>query len=345
MICTTHSALSGKGSASCSDWLSIGRLSAKFGVSQPTIRQMCENGLPHFRTEQGKHRRISENEFRRFVGLTAKDGPTKPRICIACRVSSPAQAKPRTDEPGAKSDLERQVEICRKYVKERWGNNCVVEECIRVASGLNFNSPQLVDFTLKLVQGSYDYVCITWKDRLARSAFNLFSNLAKQVGTEIVCIEQRDDPSFTESLVDDVVSLITIAASSHNGRKFGERVRINIDQEALIELYLLSKAGYTLNQIVAYAKEHNIVGTKGEVLQKQKIRVMFSRNHKVLELAAQERTPKENTFAIYLESHKVDQDRHELHAKYSRWCGDNGKVAITLTKMLQYLRSRGKATV
>ena len=246
---------------------------------------------------------------------------------------------------GPRANLERQVEICRKYVKDRWGNNCVVEECIRVGSGLNFNSPQLIDFTLKLVQGSYDFVCITWKDRLARSAFTLFSNLAKHVGTEIVCIEQRDDPSFTESLVDDVVSLITVAAASHNGNKFGERVRINIDQDALIELYLLSKAGYTLDQIVAYAKGHNIVGTKGEALQKQKIRVMFSRNHKLLELAAAEREPKENTFATYVRTHEVDTNMNELHGKYSQWCGENGKVAITLTKMLQYLRSRGRATV
>lgn len=325
-----------------SDWLSIGQISAKYCISQPTIRVMCDNGLPHF-TTIGNHRRISDNEFRRFIGLSAEDKSSLPRVCLLARVSSPSQAKPRTDDPDASSDLDRQVEICRRYVKERWGKQCVLDENIRVGSGLNWNHPKIIEFTLNLVQGKYDYVVFTYKDRVARSSYDLFSNLAQHVGTELVMIEDNDDPTFAESLVDDIVALTCVASARHNGLKFGERVRINVDTEVLIDLYLQYRAGYTFEQLEEYAKENKLTGLKGEALHKQKIITMFKKNRRVLEMAAKERPAKENTLKVYLQTHKQKADIDTLYEDYAKWCEANGKVTQTKAKVRQQLR--GRATV
>ena len=335
MICANHSRVG-------SDWLSIGQLSAKYCISQPTIRNMCDNGLPHF-TTIGNHRRISENEFRRYIGLSAEDKSALPRVCLLARVSSPSQAKPRTDDPDASSDLDRQVEICRRYVKERWGKQCVLDENIRVGSGLNWNHPKIIEFTLNLVQGKYDYVVFTYKDRVARSSYDLFSNLAQHVGTELVMIEDNDDPTFAESLVDDIVALTCVASARHNGLKFGERVRINVDAEVMIDLYLTYLTGITFEQLAEYAKKNGLTGTKGEALQKQKLIDLFQKNRRVLEMAAKERPAKENTLKVYLQTHKQKADVEALHEDYTKWCKANGKVAQTLNKVRQQLR--GKATI
>lgn len=332
-----------------SDWLSIGQLSQRYGISQPTIRTMCDNGLPHYLTA-GMHRRLSESEFRRFIGLDKPSDATLPRICIVCRVSTPAQAKPRTDGPDAKSDLDRQIERCRKYVKDRWGDQCVVEENVRVTSGLNFNAPQLIDFTLKLVQKQYDYVVISWKDRLARSSFDLWLNLAKYAGTEIIMCEQQDDPTFTESLVEDLIALCTVASCKHNSAKAAKNSTIHVEQEDLLRIYARYREGSSYASLSTWCEAQGITGVQAGVpkpLTAPKLCQIIGRYHTTLDKLIPETTNHLAEFASECLTAKpgYTTKQVDIYERYLGWCKVKGYVAISVKKVGAGLKKLGYQTV
>lgn len=333
MIALTHS----------NDWLSIGKLSAKYGISQPTIRTMCERGLPYALT-CGQHRRINEAEFRRFIGLDQEAATSLPRICIVCRVSTPAQAKPRTDGPDAKSDLDRQVERCRAYVRDRWGDACICEENIRITSGLNFNHPKIIEFTLNLVQKKYDYVVISYKDRLARSSFDLWVNLAKHAGTEIIMVEEKDDPTFTESLVEDLIALCTVAACKHNSAKAAKNSTINVDQDSIVKLYEMKMQGMSYADLAKWAEGQGIKGEKGEKLSSAKVHQLLSKHHAVLDKLCPQTSSHVDEFIkehlkpleAYQATRRNQNDmvrQMDVYEQYTKWCGKKGVAPVSQKKL------------
>ena len=320
-----------------SQFVSLGKAARAVGLSQVSLRKLLDRPecAGFCWRSMGAHRRVNLAGLRTHLKLDPPSTNTYPRVCLLARVSSPSQAKPRTDEPDAKSDLERQVEVARAYVRDRWGSQCLLTENIRVGSGLNFNHPKIIEFTLNLVQGKYDYVVFTYKDRVARSSYDLFQNISKSVGTELIMIEDKDNPTFAESLVDDIIALTCVASAKHNGEKFGARVRVNVDKDVLIDLYMEYSTGITFEQLVEYAKRNNLRGLKGETLQKQKIITLFKKNRRVLEMAVKERSARESTLEAYNKTHKTKFE----YVDYAKWCEENGLVAMTETKVRVVLRT------
>ena len=337
MIATAHSNVS-------SDILSIGKLSAKYSISQPTIRQMCDEGLPHF-TTLGGHRRISDKDFREFIGIDESSSTTLPRVCLLARVSTPSQAKPRTDGPDAQSDLDRQVERIRAYITERWGTDCQVTENIRVGSGLNFNHPKIIEFTTKLVNREYDYVVISYKDRLARSSFDLFSNLAKQAGTEIIMVDEQDDPSYEESLISDLIALATVAACKHNSAKAAKNSTIQIEQEYLVRIFKQYRQGMSYRDLSTWCEKEGITGTKGQRISPPKLHKILTTNQQLLEkLVPAEPTDIERFISEGLRADSTAKTKQvDIYSAYQSWCSQNGCQALSAKKMGLAVKQAGYA--
>lgn len=98
-----------------SDYLSIGEVSKKIGVSVPTLRRWDKSGkfCPDIRTE-GNHRRYSLNSVFSWLGK-----PRKTKVVGYARVSS----------QGQKPDLERQVDKLNQHC------DTVISD---LGSGINF---------------------------------------------------------------------------------------------------------------------------------------------------------------------------------------------------------------
>ena len=65
---------------------------------------------------------------------------------------------------------------------------------------------------------------ITHKDRLLRFGAELIFSLCEQFGVEVIIVNQSEDSSFEDDLVQDVLEIITVFSA----RLYGSRSRKNI---------------------------------------------------------------------------------------------------------------------
>ena len=233
------------------------------------------------------------------------------------------------------ADLDRQLDICREYVRGRWGEACTIEENTRVVSGLNFNEKNIISFTIKLINKAYTHVIITYKDRLARSSFDLWSNLAEYAGTEIICLEEQEDPSYEQELLSDCIALMTIAACRHNGKKYGQRSSIEIAETDLVLLYEKYKSGMNYADLVRFCREKGIVDTKkaGRPLSKDAIRKAILKYDKMVKAIKRVET---NSFEEFLRSHLIQKEggilpRPVLVEAYKKWAEKYSKQICSIT--------------
>lgn len=79
-----------------------------------------------------------------------------------------------------------------------------------IASGISFTKRD--DFFRMLdeiIQGRIERVIITYKDRLSRVGFELFSTLFKKFGCEIVVMSEVGNPKIdSEEIFEEIVSLL-----------------------------------------------------------------------------------------------------------------------------------------
>ncbi len=132
----------------------------------------------------------------------------KPRAVIYARVSSDKQAK--------QGDLDRQVEVLRKYAAERGYQ--VVEIIRDIGSGLKTNRRGLRKLLRMVTQRRVDVVLVTYRDRLTRFGFEYLEYFFRQCGVEIVeAFKTEKEP--LEELVEDFVEIIVSFAARIYGRR------------------------------------------------------------------------------------------------------------------------------
>ena len=132
----------------------------------------------------------------------------KPRAVIYARVSSDKQAK--------QGDLDRQVELLKKYAVE---HGYQVVDIIRdVGSGLKTNRRGLKKLFKLVTQRRVDVVLVTYRDRLTRFGFEYLEYFFKQYGVEIVEVLKKDREPLDE-LIEDFVEIIVSFAARIYGRR------------------------------------------------------------------------------------------------------------------------------
>ena len=109
------------------------------------------------------------------------------KIIIYARVSTVKQKK----------DLENQIELLKNFCFQ---NGLQINEVYKdVASGISFEKRN--DFFKMLdevISNKVEKIIITYKDRLSRVGFDLFSHLFKKFGTEIVVISEIGSQKFLD---------------------------------------------------------------------------------------------------------------------------------------------------
>lgn len=197
--------------------VSIGLAAKELGVSIPTLRRWeAEGKIQAERTPSG-HRRYDVAQLRGLKPYeTSKTN--RPTLCYA-RVSSHDQ----------RDDLIRQVQLLEAFCA---ANGWTYEVMQDLGSGLNYKKQGLQQLIRRICSGSVGRLVLTNKDRLVRFGSELIFSLCETFNTEVVLINQGEQPlSFEEELAQDVLEIISVFSArlyggrSHKNRKLVESLR------------------------------------------------------------------------------------------------------------------------
>ena len=142
-------------------------------------------------------------------GIKSYGKTSRHTVCYA-RVSSHDQ----------KEDLLRQVAVLESFCASHGWSFETIQD---LGSGLNYHKKGLKKLLKALCSGTVDRLVITHKDRLMRFGAELVFALCESFGTEVVLINAKEDSSFEDDLVQDVLEIITVFSA----RLYGARSRKN----------------------------------------------------------------------------------------------------------------------
>ena len=198
-------------------YLRRGEAARILGVAELTLYRWTKEGkIRAVRTPGGEYR-YSESEIYRILGGRKPQN----KAVIYARVSSADQ----------KEDLERQIEVLRKFAEKKGLE--VLEIITDVASGLNGKRKGLKRLFELVKKREIEKVLITYKDRLTRFGYELMEEFFKSYGVDIVCLYKQSKTPH-EELVEDLISIVTSFAGklygmrSHKAKKVIESVRASI---------------------------------------------------------------------------------------------------------------------
>jgi len=172
----------------------ISEFAEKVGLHPQTIRGMIKRGeIKPLITPSGQYR-FTEKHIKQVLGIEEKP---KGKVVIYARVSTQKQ----------KGYLDSQVEVCKQFLAS---NGMQIDEVITdVASSFNFKRKGLNKLLDMAFNGEIKTVCIYSKDRLSRIAYDLFEQILKRLGVEILIVDNSENLTTNEQLKDAVEEMIS----------------------------------------------------------------------------------------------------------------------------------------
>lgn len=179
-----------------------------YGVSASSLRKWANVGRIRVLWTPGGQRRYAASDVERILGSKGRE-PVRPMRSgiIYARVSSQKQRDA--------GDLDRQVQA----LVERYPGYEVLSE---VGSGVNFGRQKFRALLERVQSGSVSTIAIAQRDRLCRLAFDLVEWICSRHSTQIVVLDDKDNPDSdddTESLAADLLAITNVFVSRHHGRR------------------------------------------------------------------------------------------------------------------------------
>ena len=184
-------------------------------ISRQTLTRYVKNGTIKTTTQPNGYYNYSDDDVYRILNKNIKR-----KICIYARVSTPKQKK----------DLENQIEFLKMWsFNAGYQLNTIYSD---VASGISFDKRK--DFFIMLdeiINHKIEKVIISYKDRLSRVGFELFSHLFKQFGTEIVVVSEVGNIKLdSEEVFEEIVSLLhCYSMKLYSKRKNNKHLEVGIE--------------------------------------------------------------------------------------------------------------------
>lgn len=192
------------------------------GVTRETLRRWEAAGkIEVERTPKG-HRRY---DLSKLHGIA-------PRPPLG---SHPTIAYARVSSQDQKEDLLRQAALLETFCAANGWTYEVIQD---LGSGLNYQKKGLQKLLKRICSGQAGRLVLTHKDRLLRFGSELIFALCEEYQTEVVILNQGEQPlSFEEELAQDVLEISTVFSArldwrrSHKNRKLVETLREAVEQE------------------------------------------------------------------------------------------------------------------
>ncbi len=182
----------------------------RVGLHPNTIRKMIKSGKLK-PLKFNKEYRFTEEHIYQILGKTSNN---KKNIIYA-RVSTHKQ----------KEHLSNQINACTNYLSSKGFE--IHEVITDIASSFNFNRKGLNKLIDEILNGNVSTLCIYSKDRLSRIAFNLFENIFKRFGVEILIVNQNECPTTNIEIKDAVEELVSfihyITSKIYGSRSYKSR--------------------------------------------------------------------------------------------------------------------------
>ncbi len=189
-----------------SRYLTIAEAAAIKGVSPDTLRRWEKEGKIRSVRTEGGHRRFLASDL-----IKTEEGDSKLTVCYA-RVSTREK----------KNDLETQASVLQGYSEAQgWKNITVIKD---FGSGLNYKKRGLRKLIELIESELVERLVLTHKDRLLRFGSELIFALCELHGVSITVINRKEDTTFEEDLVQDVLEIITVFSA----RLYGSRSKKNL---------------------------------------------------------------------------------------------------------------------
>ncbi len=162
-------------------------------ISRPTVTHYRQKGFIQATLLPNGQFDYDDNSVYQYFNKGVKR-----KVCLYARVSTPKQRK----------DLENQIDLLKAWA---FSNGIQVSGIYAdIASGISFEKRKgffgILDEVLK---NRVESVIISYKDRLSRVAFDLFSYLFQRCGTKIVVVSEIGNPKLdSEEVFEEIVSLL-----------------------------------------------------------------------------------------------------------------------------------------
>ena len=113
----------------------------------------------------------------------------------------------RVSSTNQKKDLNNQIETLRQFCNK---NGVIVsDEYSDVCSGMNLDRKGFQDMLDEITEYKIQTVYVTYKDRLTRLSFDVFKRLFMKYGTEIVVLNEIDNPKEIEKeIFEEIITLL-----------------------------------------------------------------------------------------------------------------------------------------
>jgi len=162
-------------------------------VTRQTLTRYVKNG--NIKVTIKGNGRYDYNEDSVYLFLN-KD--IKRKTVLYARVSTSKQ----------KNDLNNQVELLKNYC---FSNGIQINSIYQdIASGISFEKRKEFFIMLdEIIQGKINTVIISYKDRLSRVGFELFSHLFAKFGTKILVVSEVGSEKLdSQEIFEEIVSLL-----------------------------------------------------------------------------------------------------------------------------------------
>ena len=179
-------------------------------VAVSTIIRWDNEGKIHPLRTPGGHRRFTEEELLRVLGVQSSSRSPVLRAALYARVSTKKQQQA--------GKLDRQMERLREHAQAQ-GYEIVVA-LSETGSGVNENRPRLQRLLRMVRDGEVDIVVVESKDRLVRFGYRYLEQYITDFGAEVDVLEdQAVNGNSHEELVKDLLAIVT----SFSARIYGVR--------------------------------------------------------------------------------------------------------------------------
>ena len=114
----------------------------------------------------------------------------------------------RVSTPKQKADLDNQIQLLKTFCFQ---NGYVINGIFQdIASGISFEKrTQFFNMLDDIIAGKVNKIIITYKDRLSRVGFELFSYLFKKYGCEIIVISEVGSEKLdSQEIFEEIISLL-----------------------------------------------------------------------------------------------------------------------------------------
>lgn len=191
----------------------------KLNVTRPTILKWEDKGILNPIRLDGGHRRYKQTEIEKITGEI-----TVPAGNINCIIYARVSTKKQKDS----GNLERQIERLIEYAEKH--NYNILEVYQEVASGINENRRELHRMLKKIEKDDVGIVLAEYKDRIARFGYEYIKKYCKSHKTKIELIEQQQEKSLNEEMVEDMISIITSFSARLYGQRGAKKVRYQLQK-------------------------------------------------------------------------------------------------------------------